>query len=69
MQKKFVDYRNAIWLGYEQIKKDGYINTNTIIKIQGTNTRSSVIRKLPGTELKIQLLEKQYILHLKVKKK
>lgn len=51
--KEVVDYRNAIWLGYEQIKKDGYINTNTIIKIQGTiEHNNAVIRKLPGTELK-----------------
>ena len=51
--KEVVDYRNAIWLGYEQIKKDGYINTNTIVKIQGTIKHNNAgIRKLPGTELK-----------------
>ena len=51
--KEVVDYRNAIWLGYEQIKKDGYINTNTIIKIQGTIEHNNAgIKKLPGTELK-----------------
>lgn len=51
--KEVVDYRNAIWIGYEQIKKDGYINTNTIIKVQGTIERNNAgIRKLPGTELK-----------------
>lgn len=51
--KEVVDYRNAIWLGYEQIKQDGYINTNTIIKIQGTIEHNNAgIRKLPGTELK-----------------
>lgn len=51
--KEVVDYRNAIWLGYEQIKQEGYINTNTIIKIQGTIEHNNAgIRKLPGTELK-----------------
>ena len=51
--KEVVDYRNAIWKGYEQIKKDNYINTNTIIKIQGTIEHNNAgIRKLPGTELK-----------------
>ena len=51
--KEVVDYRNAIWTGYEQIKKDGYINTNTIVKIQGTIEHNHAgIRKLPGTELK-----------------
>ena len=54
--KEVVDYRNAIWLGYEQIKKDGYINTNTIVKIQGTIEHNNAgIRKLPGTELKNSL--------------
>lgn len=51
--KEVVDYRNAIWIGYEQIKKDGYISTNTIIKIQGAIEHNNAgIRKLPGTELK-----------------
>ena len=51
--KEVVDYRNAIWNGFEQIKKDGYINTNTIIKIQGLIEHNNAgIRKLPGTELK-----------------
>ena len=54
--KEVVDYRNAIWLGYEQIKKNGYINTNTIVKIQGTIEHNNAgIRKLPGTELKNSL--------------
>ncbi len=51
--KEVVDYRNAIWIGYEQIKRDRYINTNTIIKIQGTIEHNNAgIRKLPWTELK-----------------
>ena len=51
--KEVVDYRNAIWTGFEQIKKDGFINTNTIIKIQGIIEHNNAgIRKLPGTELK-----------------
>ncbi len=51
--KEVVDYRNAIWSGFEQIKKEGYINTNTIIKIQSIIEHNNAgIRKLPGTELK-----------------
>lgn len=51
--KEVVDYRNAIWTGYELIKKDGFINTNTIVKIQGIIEHNNAgIRKLPGTELK-----------------
>ena len=54
--KEVVDYRNAIWTGYEQVKKDGYINTNTIVKIQGIIEHNNAgIRKLPGTELKNSL--------------
>ena len=51
--KEVVNYRNAIWTGFEQIKKDGYINTNTIVKIQSMVEHNNAgIRKLPGTELK-----------------
>ena len=54
--KEVVDYRNAIWTGYEQIRKDGFINTNTIVKIQGTIEHNNAgIRKLTGTELKNSL--------------
>ena len=54
--KEVVYYRNAIWAGYEQIKKDGFINTNTIVKIQGIIEHNNAgIRKLPGTELKNSL--------------
>lgn len=54
--KEVVNYRNAIWTGYEQIKRDGYINTNTIVKIQETIEHNKAgIRKLPGTELKNSL--------------
>ena len=54
--KEVVDYRNAIWTGYEQVKKDGYINTNTIVKIQGIIEHNNAgIRKFPGTELKNSL--------------
>ena len=54
--KEVVDYRNAIWTGFELIKKDGFINTNTIVKIQGTIEHNNAgIRKLPGTELKNSL--------------
>ena len=54
--KEVVDYRNAIWAGYEQIKKDWFINTNTIVKIQGIIEHNNAgIRTLPGTELKNSL--------------
>ena len=51
--KEVVNYRNAVWIGYEQIKKDDFINTKTIVKIQEAIEHNNAgIRKLPGTELK-----------------
>ncbi len=51
--KEVVDYRTAIWTGYEQIKKDGYISTKTIVNIQEVIEHNKAgIRKIPGTELK-----------------
>ena len=51
--KEVVDYRNAIGTGYEQIKKDGFISTNTLVKIQGTIEHNRAgIRKLLETEVK-----------------
>ena len=51
--KEVVDYRNAIWTGYEQIKKNGYISTNSIVDIQSTIEHNRAgIRTITGTELK-----------------
>ncbi|MCF0124262.1 MAG: Fic family protein [Clostridia bacterium] len=51
--KEVVDYRNAIWTGYEMIRKDGFINTKTLVEVQGIIEHNNAgIRKLPGTELK-----------------
>lgn len=51
--KEVVNYRNAIWTGYEKIKEDGYISTNTIIAIQALiELNNAGIRKQAGTELK-----------------
>ena len=50
--KEVINYKNALWEGFEQVKKDGYINTNTMINIQSIIENSkSGIRKLPGTNL------------------
>lgn len=51
--KEVVDYRSAIWTGYELIKEKKMITTNIIEKIQGKIEHNNAgIRKLPGTELK-----------------
>ena len=49
-------------------KKDGFINTNTIVKIQGIIEHNNAgIRRLSGTELKNSITEKQFTRHHKMK--
>jgi len=51
--KEVVNYRRSIFIGYEMIKKQGFLKVNDIIKIQkdliGNNAE---IRSTPGTVLK-----------------
>ena len=50
--KEVVDYRSAIWSGYETIKEKKFINTNVLVKLQGMIEHNSAgIRKTPGTKL------------------
>ena len=50
--KEVVDYRSAIWRGYEIIKEKGYINTNVLIELQSMVEHNQAgIRKTPGTSL------------------
>ena len=50
--KEIVDYRRAIWNGYEAIKENGYINTNLLVKLQSMIEQNNAgIRKMPGTNL------------------
>lgn len=54
--KEVVDYRSAIWTGYELVKEKGMITTNILEKIQAKIEQNNAgIRKLPGTELKNSL--------------
>ncbi|MCL4517207.1 MAG: Fic family protein [Firmicutes bacterium] len=50
--KEVVNYRTALWHGYEQVKERGMLITNMIVDIQAhiENNRAG-IRKLPGTVL------------------
>lgn len=51
--KEVVNYRSAIWYGYEFIKENNFISTNSIIDIQQfIESNRAGIRKLPGTTLK-----------------
>jgi Fic family protein len=50
--KEVVNYRSAIWHGYESISKYGFLSINMIIEIQGLIEQNRAgIRKLPGTVL------------------
>ncbi|MBO4815784.1 MAG: Fic family protein [Clostridia bacterium] len=50
--KEVVDYRQAIWRGYEIIKEKGFINTNILVELQSIIEHNRAgIRKTPGTNL------------------
>jgi len=51
--KEVVNYREALWYGYNKIKEKNLLSTNLIIKIQSIIEENNAgIRKLPGTALK-----------------
>jgi Fic family protein len=51
--KEVLNYREALWTGFEMIKKRGLITTRDIIKIQEILIGNTAgIRKQPGTALK-----------------
>lgn len=50
--KEVVDYRSAIWHGYEIIKEKGFISTNILVELQSMiEPNKKGIRKNPGTNL------------------
>lgn len=51
--KEVVNYRSAMWKGYELVKENDFLSTNMIIDIHGIiEPNKGGIRKLPGTVLK-----------------
>lgn len=51
--KEVVNYRSAIWKGYELIKENGFLSINMIIEIHNIIEPNKLgIRKIPGTVLK-----------------
>ena len=51
--KEVVDYRSAIWEGYNLIKEYEFLNINIIIKIQEKLEHNNAgIRRVPGTVIK-----------------
>ena len=54
--KEVVNYRTALWQGYELVKKKGLLTTNMLIEIQGVIEQNKAgIRRLHGTELRNSL--------------
>ena len=50
--KEVVNYRSAIWRGYELVKEKGFINTNVLVDIQSVIEHNNAgIRKTMGTNL------------------
>lgn len=50
--KEVVDYRRAIWCGYELIKEKEFISTNDLVKLQSMiEYNNAGIRRTPGTKL------------------
>ena len=50
--KEVVDYRSAIWRGYEIIKEKGFISTNILVELQSMiEPMNYGIRKTSGTNL------------------
>lgn len=51
--KEVVDYRSAIWRGYNIIREKGFINTNVLVELQSMIEHNNAgIRKTSGTNLK-----------------
>ena len=51
--KEVVDYRSAIWEGYNLIREYHFLNTNIIVKIQEKIEHNNAgIRSVPGTVIK-----------------
>ncbi|WP_319560301.1 Fic family protein [Marispirochaeta sp.] len=54
--KEVLNYRSAIWTGFNQLKEHGFLSTNIITKIQSElEGNTAGIRKLPGTTLVNQI--------------
>ncbi|MGD9908988.1 MAG: Fic family protein [Candidatus Izemoplasmatales bacterium] len=50
--KEVINYRRALWNGYELVKQNGFISTNMIITIQSIIENSDAgVRRVPGTVL------------------
>lgn len=51
--KEVLNYKEALWFGYEQVQQKKFLNTNIIVKIQELIVENNAgIRQQPGTVLK-----------------
>lgn len=56
--KEVVNYRTALWKGYELIKEKGFLSINMIVSIQSIIEQNDAgIRSVPGTVLKNDLTD------------
>jgi len=54
--KEVLNYRQALWKGFSDVKKKGFLSTNMIIDIQANLVETNAgIRKLPGTVLQNEI--------------
>ena len=50
--KEVLNYRSAMWKGYNELKQKGFLSINSIMRIQSELEKNNAgIRKLPGTSL------------------
>ena len=50
--KEVLNYRSAIWFGFNELAKKGFLSLNTILRIQSQlEGNNAGVRKLPGTSL------------------
>lgn len=56
--KEVVNYRSALWRGYELVKENNFLSTNMIVEIQKIIEQNDAgIRRTPGTVLKNDLTQ------------
>ncbi|MCX6170644.1 MAG: Fic family protein [Ignavibacteriales bacterium] len=54
--KEVLNYRKALWKGFSDVKRKGFLSTNMIIDIQAELVETNAgIRKLPGTVLQNEI--------------
>lgn len=54
--KEVLNYRKALWKGFTEVKRKGFLTTNMIVDIQANLVETNAgVRKLPGTVLQNEI--------------